>query len=519
MNPDPVSVCSPNDSAPLLRSRDAWILLIGWLLLAGPLFIGMPLNSDTALYDVQARTVLSGGVAYRDVVEPNLPGALWIHLGLRSVLGWSSESMRLADLVCFAGILWLWSAAISLKNSTRAAFLLAGSFFYLTRNEWCHAQRDVWMLLPAGAAMLLRLRRSPQSSVVSFVAEGVCWGAAFWIKPHVIIPAAGVAVADSSGRSVRMLIRDIGLVVAGGILAAIPGVVWLLVSGTWQPFLEMMLEWNPEYVAAGRARMSLDRWVLMSRRFAPWLWIHLVAVPIAVGALVHSFRNRTDSVSRSQRLLAGCYLSWLLQSFVLQHALDYIHVPGLLLGLMVVCRHPWQLPLTVRRSVVTAFVALAVLSTPFFRIDALRYWPVVVTHGSTPEVRTALAHGNLPDWKHLSEVIGFLNAQQVQDGDVTCMNVHSVHVYNETGTRPSTRFWSVLILQDLFPHRAAAISEVVSDSRHRFVVVEKTEASLMTTTPANLWMDSFASVFEAGSYRVLVRPDQVPRWLNSHAER
>tara|TARA_B100001939_G_scaffold335217_1_gene337019 strand:+ start:608 stop:751 length:144 start_codon:yes stop_codon:yes gene_type:complete len=47
----------------------------------------MPLNSDTALFDVQAAEVLKGGVMYRDIVEPNLPGVVWIHLLIRSVAG------------------------------------------------------------------------------------------------------------------------------------------------------------------------------------------------------------------------------------------------------------------------------------------------------------------------------------------------------------------------------------------------------------------------------------------------
>ena len=85
--------------AMLVQDRYVWIAHMGWLVLAVPLFIGMPLNSDTALYDVQARCVLNGGVAYRDIIEPNLPGALWIHLGIRSVAGWSSEIMRAVDLI------------------------------------------------------------------------------------------------------------------------------------------------------------------------------------------------------------------------------------------------------------------------------------------------------------------------------------------------------------------------------------------------------------------------------------
>ena len=145
--------------AGLVRPGCAWVALCVWLGIAAPLFIGMPLNSDTALYDVQTRAVLSGGVAYRDIVEPNLPGALWIHLGIRSAFGWSSEAMRTVDLVVLGITLWLWAGAFERKNHVTPIFLLAATLFYMTRNEWCHAQRDTWMLMPAGLALNLRYRR------------------------------------------------------------------------------------------------------------------------------------------------------------------------------------------------------------------------------------------------------------------------------------------------------------------------------------------------------------------------
>ena len=83
--------------------------------------------------------------------------------------------------------------------------------------------------------------------------------------------------------------RDVLAVTLGGVMAAIPGITWLSMTGAWEHFWHMMLEWNPEYVAADRERMSFDRWMTMSRRFAPWLWVHVVAVPVATGLLFGRF--------------------------------------------------------------------------------------------------------------------------------------------------------------------------------------------------------------------------------------
>jgi len=502
MNSNPIL---PEDNAPpeaLVRERYVWIAIFAGIALAVPLFIAMPLNSDTALFDVQARTVLDGGVAYRDIVEPNLPGALWIHMAIRSAVGWSSEAMRAVDLLVLGSILWLWTGAFHRRRPAMPLFLLAAAFFYLTRNEWCHAQRDTWMLLPVGLAITLRFRRTTGQRILPAIMEGMCWGCAFWIKPHVAIPAVAVILGDLRTQSPRLIDRDLAAVLLGGLLAATPGIIWLIATGTWEHFWQMMLEWNPEYMAAGRARMSLERWLMMSRRFAPWPWIHLVAIPLAIAAIVR-FRQATGTMPfRRPALLSGCYLGWLLQSVLLQHALDYIHVPAILLGLTVICGHPWQLPVVARRSVVAAFVVCGMLWTPFFHGQRIQQWPIAIVHGSTVDVRAELAHGNLPDWKHLGRVIDFLNERQITNGDVTCMNVHSIHVYNETRTRPSTRYWSVSILQDLFPQRSAAIATAVAESQHRYVVTETIEESLIPSAPQHTWMNDATLVFESGSYRV-----------------
>ena len=42
---------------------------------------------------------MQGDVLYRDALENNLPGMLWLHVAVRSLLGWSSEVLRLVDLL------------------------------------------------------------------------------------------------------------------------------------------------------------------------------------------------------------------------------------------------------------------------------------------------------------------------------------------------------------------------------------------------------------------------------------
>jgi hypothetical protein len=85
----------------------AWLTLLGLLVTAVPLFLCMPLCNDTTLWDLAARTVMRGGLLYRDLFETNLPGMLVPHVAVRSLFGWRWEALRAADLVMVGGIVAL----------------------------------------------------------------------------------------------------------------------------------------------------------------------------------------------------------------------------------------------------------------------------------------------------------------------------------------------------------------------------------------------------------------------------
>ncbi len=504
----PLLTTAAPSGGPSLRFVTTALLL--WLLLAIPLFLAMPVCCDTALYDVQARCVLNGGTAYQDIVEPNLPGAIWIHMAIRSLVGWSSEAVRAADLVLLTTSLVLWTWAATGRFRHVPLVLLAGTFFYMTRTEWCHVQRDTWLLLPTGAALVVRNRRRSPGFCRSAVFEGVLWGTAFWIKPHVSLPALLVMVADVPARrsSWRSAAADIVAVILGGILAAVPGVVWLLQTGAWQSFWTMMTVWNPEYVQAGRERMSLERWHAMARRFSVWLLVVPAAVSLALHTLLRlQHRSDVSPGLRRRNLLSGCLLGWVLQAVGLQHAFDYVHVPGILLSLVLIVTQHRLLPPALARSAVMAFSILAVFQTPFFLPGHLRQWPAAVSSGSTVAVRSALAHGNLPSWPHLMDTVRWLERADVTDGDITCLNVHSVHVYNELKVQPATRYWCVNILEELFPSQADSIRRSVISGGQRFVVCETQELQQAGQTLPD-WVRQYPVVYSSGSYQVrqVLRP-------------
>ena len=62
----------------------------------------MPPWNDVTLHDMAVRSMLRGGVHYRDVFDTNLPGIDWAMAGVRLAFGWSYEVLRAVDLVVIA---------------------------------------------------------------------------------------------------------------------------------------------------------------------------------------------------------------------------------------------------------------------------------------------------------------------------------------------------------------------------------------------------------------------------------
>ncbi len=355
-----------------------WSLLVLLLVTNVPLFLCMPLTDDAAMFDLQAGNLLAGGVLYRDIVEPNLPGVIWIQAVVRATLGTSPLALRAVDLLWFSVFVALCRHWLASSGATRAAqawlvFVLLVCYFSLS--EWCHCQRDVWLLVPGLAGLILRCRQIERPRTVrwSFL-EGLCWGAGVWLKPMIVLPAVCCWVFSVLCiRNWRRAVADAVGLLAGGLAAGGLGAAWLAWSGAWPYFVATLLDWNPGYVAAGREQWTWARYVAMQVRFFPWQLLHVAAIPVALVAVgrgvKEGWKSRKVEESKSERveesrgtgkepadfstsrlfdastfplfhssslpLLSVFYLAWLLQSHWLQHLFDYVHAPGLLLAVVV----------------------------------------------------------------------------------------------------------------------------------------------------------------------------------------
>jgi hypothetical protein len=481
------------------------------LLVAGaPLLVRMPLTLDAVNYDVCASTVLRGGVLYRDAFDINFPGVVWVQCAVRGLLGPRPEALRLVDLAVFGAVVALLARWVALLPRPRSlavwtAVLLFAFYFSLT--EWCHCQRDTWMLLPALAALYLRRAQvermldgsaSPGRTALWAAGEGFVWGAAVWIKPFAVLAALGcwlagaLLVVRAPGPRLGRLLGDLLGLLLGGLAAGGLGVAWLVASGAWPAFWDIMWHWGRDYYAGQSLSQRLPS---LYRRvwedFFPWFLAVIAAVPIALAALGRAAAapapsRRPPSGAAPQALLAGLFLGWLAAALLLQRVWSYVYVPPVLLALTLVAGYaPPRILRPAAWLAVALFVLLAGRAHPMLTLPRLALWPRCLWEESTPELRYRLELNQQTDWVALGRVADYLRGR-VGDGELTAESLGTIPLYTELGVAPSTRYVFLKAILQCFPTHAPQVRQEVAASRQRYAVTDLHELVLSREEAAAL---------------------------------
>ena len=478
-------------------------MVLGTVLILGiPLFLCMPPWCDVTLYDLAVRNILRGGIHYRDLFDTNLPGIDWIMLFIRSTCGWSYEVLRAWDLI-FVGttvaLMFRILRMMGLSIGTRLWFLVGSSLFYLFQSEYVHCQRDVWLLLPAMLACSIRLgtllKQAPIPNHVLFrraFLEGMIWGAAVWIKPHVMVPGIAVWLISQLLRrkqrqttSSSHLIDAAGMILGGGIIG-IAGVAWLIQSGTWPHFWTILTDWNPEYLS--NSWNTLHKRILSSFiYFEYWSVLQNLAIPVAclmVSDAIQGVVNRpwhqrcalgrwlySPPKTQQESFIAGfvavLYLAWFAQALFLQQLIDYVHVPEVFLAMLVLSMQRWAYAFysmvwfcfaamivsiygtenewTMTDLTFDTLPAIHLTTHPLLDPEILGAWSRCFTEGGTPRQWDRLSHfGRIQcgtEWKDLSNVADYLDQHTTAgDYEVTCWNDGTHPLYLLLSIEPSTRY-------------------------------------------------------------------------------
>jgi hypothetical protein len=491
--------------------RRDWPTIVGWLtavafLVVGvPLFLRMPLWCDVTLYQISARNMLAGGVHYRDVFDTNPPGFGWMLCGVRVLLGTSSEAVRFVDLaivVAITAFLVILARSAGATSAGVAWMTAAIAAFYPFIHEFNHIQRDVWMMLPAVAAIGLRLRRiqGVRRPMATAFLEGLLWGLGCWVKPHVLIVAACVwFVSTNRIGSIRETIRDFVAVFAGGVAAGLMGLGWLIGTGAWPYFIDVWQNWNTAYAEIVFKELPYRFFVQQLNYFPPYSCFVLLAVPLALWNLRD--RSSTDPARFRRAMLATVYLSWMLNTMLLQRGYHYAHVPETLLMLAVFAANRW--PVSVGLSLIQITVGIFLLianhapglnetdhrvqakywvyrnftePNAAFDLDRTRWWAGCFGGNPSRELRKGVGrwvnHFGGLDPVELGAVADFLREQGVRDGELIAWHDSPHELYLELGIAPGFRFMHVGTMSGLGKwQREQVLRELQAAIPHaRFVV-------------------------------------------------
>ncbi len=485
-------------STPTLSSLSdslGWAALLILLGVGLPLFVCMPLYNDASFYDVAARNLLLGGVHYRDVFDHNLPGMVWLHVAIRYLYGWRSETLRVADFLCLSltiGLIVLWMRSVGVTASGRLWAAVCLIAFYLTTPESCHCQRDVWMLLPAMGAVTLRSQqlRAMRTRCEALgrlalraTVEGLLWGIAIWIKPFVIVPALAcfavstIIVARAKQRVLGIIMQDGAALLLGGILAAAPGMVWLWTSGSWPWFLDAVT-WARDYYSE-YPKNFIDRTMFLLQQVFPWGWVHVMAVPIALSAvwrtaIDHRTDQRDTPPGNDEALFSALYLGWLLQANFLQHGFLYHIAPATLLAGAVVAGRRWLPGQSLLGWVVlSGFLAMAAARHPLTDMKRTALWARCWKEGASPDLENRLAlepKAGRPDWVELERVAEFLKARGIRDKELTCYSFGTLPLLLALNVSPSTRFAYIDEVLFYYRRRQDTVRFALATSPERYIV-------------------------------------------------
>jgi hypothetical protein len=370
------------------------------------------------------------------------------------------------------------------------------------------------------------------------------WALAVWIKPHFLAVAAcwwaftlprlvgSLAVGLGWRAWLRVAFADLGGSLLGGGAVGAIGVWYLVTSGTWDAFREVMTTWSAGYLDGTlsqiHARLAIFIW------FPPWNFLAPLAVVFALFGMIDArvwagrfrppedgglldpvafrgvwFKGGTDEERYARACLGAVYILWLAQGVLLQRSYLYVHAAEVFIGLGVWAAYRWNASALILAWLVAVQVAwVSAPQTlgawaerdatvrevftphPIFDRRRLNLWWDCVRPLPTNE-RWRLADDlrwethNAACFSHveLHEVAEYLRSQHVGDGELVCWHDSPHALYLLLGVKPGLRFMHVntarMISEDC---DRRVCEEFAANLAKRFVVIDLKRFAFQETT-------------------------------------
>ena len=546
MSESPTVETVPTTSRWLLVGSAVALLVI--LIVNVPPFLRTPLDCDPILFDLYARDMLRGKVLYRDMVENNTPTMILLHMLVRSTLGHSPEALRIVDLAVVGlglGFLARWFRPGRRDLHVFAFCLLTA--LYLTTTEWCHVQRDVWLLLPVIGALYLRRKQmlrltANRGAFLGAVFEGIIWGLAVWMKPYALVMAAavwalGMIWSRTRGASRKAILGDFAGLMLGGIVIGGAGLAVMHALGILVPYYDHITNWGMEYQNEDADAYVLRWFWRLSYlvRNAPWSLVYIFLIPVAAVLAVRSIRSRPPAGTddRPDRVLLSTLLvSWGFQAWFLQHAFDYPHIAGEMFALVLAIDLAAGRPTPrLRARSLAMLAAITVVGHGIRFVERVTIWGECLRADVPPELYDRLSTYERMGWAELEGINQFLRSQNVRQGEFNVIGDSALPLWEMLDQTPPTRYYIVhnnlVSFQSHKEEMLKALSEVPNQ---RYLVCNLIEFHLDpekeydSSNPASWapskgwygprkWAEKI--VFRSGRYAVVaMTAAEVPQWLD-----
>jgi hypothetical protein len=267
---------------------------------------------DQGIYAMVGKTVLEGGMPYRDAWDFKPPGIFLLYAAARALFGANQIGIRVLEVL---GLIAMVALMIRLArqwwNEPRIGWIAGGLAIV------AHAQLEFWHTAQpesfGGMLTILGLLIGTRGRPSAWLGAGVLFGVAGLMKPPLAGGGAVLAlvlaleiyhrrpVTLSARRALQQAFRPVAFVALGGALPIAACLGWFWARGALGDLYDVLLVFTPHYTKLGwedASPIGMAYW-----GFTTWLFHY--SSPISVGLLLLLGLRPAPNERHKVMLLAG----------------------------------------------------------------------------------------------------------------------------------------------------------------------------------------------------------------------